>query len=396
MLQKLFGMKADRRQALYEAFCALPAFVRSPVLHVACRAGRRHVRGLPTPPRLIWHVTTRCNARCAHCFHGGRLNGPEEMPADDFRRVVASLRVRLRSVTLTGGEPFLRDDLPALCRILADVNRTDLVTLPTNGLQPERIADMLDEILRTATTRINVQVSLDGPPDVHDALREVPGAFERAARTVRLLGEMRTRHPRLDQVAVMTTLSARNQDRLPELVRFVRDDLGAFHKFQWIRGAATDAFGVPAGALGDLDPLQPDKPGDLPGVLRYVRAEILGRDRSLAARRQVEILEQGAAILAGHGPTVRCLAGRVDGVIFADGGVALCEMSRPFARLADWDFDFFRLWHGPEARSMREALSRCHCTHPCNLSTSMAFEPAVLMRLSAPPVPPGAPEPPRP
>lgn len=390
MLQKLFGMKTDRRQKLYEAFCSLPAAVKNPLIHAACWLGRRHVRTLATPPRLIWYVTSRCNARCSHCFFGRQLNQAGELSLEEFRTVVRSLRTRVRSVTLTGGEPFLRNDLPALCRALAEINGADLVTLPTNGFLPERIEAMLREILGTAELNVNVQVSLDGTREVHDAIRGLAGSYDRAVETVRRFKRMKSEKGggpvslRLNNVSVITTLCRQNESCLPELVRFVREELGVFHKFQFVRGAHTDVFGIRPEALSELDPFRPEKPNDIAGVTRFLSAEILRHDQSLLARRQVELLRQAAAIILDNTRTVDCLAGRIDGVIYANGDVALCELTRPFANLRDYGLDFAKLWNGAEAEAMRSETRQCFCTHPCNLSTSMSFDPATLKRLSKP------------
>jgi MoaA/NifB/PqqE/SkfB family radical SAM enzyme len=77
-------------------------------------------------------------------------------------------------VMLTGGEPLLHTNLWRLCDRLAEAGVR--ITLVTTGLLIERhaadVARAIDEVV----------VSLDGPADIHDRIRRVPGGFARVAR----------------------------------------------------------------------------------------------------------------------------------------------------------------------------------------------------------------------
>lgn len=76
-----------------------------------------------------------------------------------------------------------------------------------------------------------------------------------------------------------------------------------------------------------------------------------------------------------------CLAGYIDGVIFPNGDVALCEFTKPFINLHDFNLDFNKLWNSSKTEQMRHKIQECFCTHPCNLSTSMSFDPNSIKRL---------------
>jgi MoaA/NifB/PqqE/SkfB family radical SAM enzyme len=93
----------------------------------------------------------------------------DQMRAQDLERHRASLEgLGVRQVVLTGGEPLLHNDLAALCNFFRD-QRIHL-TLLTTGLllhkRAEEIAILFDDII----------ISLDGPPEIHDAIRRVSGA----------------------------------------------------------------------------------------------------------------------------------------------------------------------------------------------------------------------------
>ena len=67
-------------------------------------------QGLPV--NLIFFVTSKCNLLCRHCFYWEELNLPKnELSLDEIEKVARSLP-NLLSLSLTGGEPYLRPDLP--------------------------------------------------------------------------------------------------------------------------------------------------------------------------------------------------------------------------------------------------------------------------------------------
>src|SRR5258708_37310273 len=93
----------------------------------------------------------------------------EQIRAQDLERHHSSLKtLGVRQVVLTGGEPLLHNDLSALCNFFRD--RQIHLTLLTTGLllhkRAEEVANLFDDVI----------ISLDGPPEIHDAIRRVSGA----------------------------------------------------------------------------------------------------------------------------------------------------------------------------------------------------------------------------
>jgi len=116
---------------------------------------------------LTWALTDRCNYTCDHCGCW-RVPG-DELTADEARAYAhAMVREGVLGANLCGGEVLLRKDLGEVVAILRDGGVLTRIT--TNGrLLPARI-DELRGINR-------VKISLDGPPDLHDAVRG-EGAFD--------------------------------------------------------------------------------------------------------------------------------------------------------------------------------------------------------------------------
>lgn len=123
-----------------------------------------------------WAVTGRCNFRCRHCFVG---EVHEELPLSDLIRLCDRLKeAGVPRVSLTGGEPLTRKDLPALAEALA-ARGIAITQIATNGsLLTE---DFLRELIRIGH-RPRISISYDGDEGWHDRLRGRTGAAESALR----------------------------------------------------------------------------------------------------------------------------------------------------------------------------------------------------------------------
>ena len=132
-------------------------------------------------PILILYPHNRCNCRCVMCDIW-KTEKVKEISAIDLDRHLADLeRLRVEWVVFSGGEPLMHSDLFRLAKMLRAQNiRT---TLLSTGLLVKRhasqIADHLDDVV----------ISLDGPPEIHDKVRRVAGAFASLSAGVNALFE---------------------------------------------------------------------------------------------------------------------------------------------------------------------------------------------------------------
>jgi len=113
-------------------------------------------------------VTDRCNFRCTYCMPRevyGRdyafLPRAELLTFEEIARLALLFTEHgVRKIRLTGGEPLLRRDLPALVRMLAALPGVEDITLTTNGALLARNAGALAE-----AGLDRVSVSLDSLDD---------------------------------------------------------------------------------------------------------------------------------------------------------------------------------------------------------------------------------------
>jgi MoaA/NifB/PqqE/SkfB family radical SAM enzyme len=164
---------------------------------------------------IQWHLTERCNLACRHCYQAGGRRREPTLP--EIGMVVSEVAATLRewsetyamdftpSFNLTGGEPLLRDDLFEIVEIIATAEAE--VYLLTNGTLIDRArAEKL-----SALGVKGVQVSLEGPPEIHDAIRG-RGSFGAARAGVEKLLDAGL------QVTLNLTLSRLNAGAMPEVI----------------------------------------------------------------------------------------------------------------------------------------------------------------------------------
>jgi radical SAM protein with 4Fe4S-binding SPASM domain len=152
----------------------------------------------------------------------------------------------LRTVNLTGGEPFLRDDLPAFVREVKSRCPRATITISTNGYLTERILRMMEEI-RRIDPAIRLAVSIDGVGKAHDIIRGADGFFDKAMELIRALLDSGFEGLRLSM-----TISEKNASQLPAVAELARS-LGLELGIVAAHGASTH-LGVEDGIAGKMPP----------------------------------------------------------------------------------------------------------------------------------------------
>lgn len=95
-------------------------------------------------------------------------------------------------VRLTGGEPFLRNDLPEIVHSINKHLKPLFLHITTNGLLEERIVRFCREY--ALDSPLYLLISVDGMRARHDHIRGIPGAWDRAMSTLTSLAPLRKKN----------------------------------------------------------------------------------------------------------------------------------------------------------------------------------------------------------
>jgi radical SAM protein with 4Fe4S-binding SPASM domain len=146
-------------------------------------------------------TTYRCINKCQMC-HIWKYPTKEK---EEFRPSLLKKLPRLSFCNVTGGEPFLRDDMEEIVDILQEKSRR--VVISTNGYFTEKIVD-----LAKRQKSIGIRISLEGLPAINDELRGMKDGFDHGLRTLLELKRMG-----LKDIGFGITISDRNARDMLEL-----------------------------------------------------------------------------------------------------------------------------------------------------------------------------------
>ena len=168
---------------------------------------------------IQWHLTERCNLRCRHCYQG-RKKVPEMTPEEVKQEIDGATEMFQAwedehgisvspSIHFTGGEPLLYQ---GLWDVLTYAKEKGFgVAMMSNGCLITK--EDGEKILDIGIS--DVQISLEGPPDLHDSIRG-KGSFSKAAKGVQHLVSAGSR------VSANVTLTRLNVDQIEETVEVAK------------------------------------------------------------------------------------------------------------------------------------------------------------------------------
>lgn len=306
------------------------------------------------PVDAVVAVTYRCDSHCNMCNIWQLPPGPELEP-EMYRRLPRTLE----DVNITGGEPFLRDDLVDIVRIVDEHCGGPRIVISTNGFQKRRILNAAPALMKIGRN-VGIAVSLDGIGDTHDGIRGVEKGFDAVVETLTGLRKLGYRN-----VRVAFTAQRENVEHLGAVY-----DLSRQFGFQFTTSVAQNSE-----FYFSTDENQRIEPGTLEAELRYVmRKELLSFNPKRWLRAYfyagVERFNTRRERLLG------CRAGRDSVFIDPEGKVFPClTLNREMGNLADRPFG--EIWRSTEAGAAREAVDSCRlpCWMICTARTSMRRNP---------------------
>lgn len=134
---------------------------------------------LQNPLSVCWQITTKCNLNCKYCLSSSGLEGIYGLDTKDAIKIIEQLgKLGINRLDFTGGEPLIRKDLKELITCAKQNNINTIVTTNTTLLNEKNI-----ETLKTADL---VQISVDGPEEVHNNQRQNE-VYEKTIENIKIL-----------------------------------------------------------------------------------------------------------------------------------------------------------------------------------------------------------------
>lgn len=195
------------------------ATAENPAKTNAYRAVTQNAWKKARPIQALFELTYRCNHLCTFCNNPLSRDGAELTREEAFAALQQLKDLGVLFLTLTGGEPLLRQDFWEIAEEGRRL-RFALRLFSNAYLIDDAVADRLKEL-----GFVEVSISIHGAsPEVHEKLTRIPGSFQRVVDAVRRLRERDMR------VVLKTPVTRLNENDLFR-VKAIADEFGAFMQF---------------------------------------------------------------------------------------------------------------------------------------------------------------------
>ncbi len=334
------------------------------------------------PEYITFFVTNKCNARCKHCFYWKELNSQvNELGIDEIDKISKTMNDFLFLI-LTGGEPFMRDDLADIARIFYDNNNVRKINIITNGILTLRIIDTMMKI-KTECPELYVTlfVSLDEIGENHDKIRGGNGIYRKALETINHLKRIQTSYPKLS-LGVAMTYSSFNESRIISIYNHIKENIKPDTvNCSFARGDTKSKIAKNCKIDNFINLQEMFKNDLIHNKLKGVSDPIVG---NVVAACKFESTFQLIRTVKEDRYLFPCYAGKINAVIYPSGDVFPCELlDDKMGNLRGSGYDFKKIWFSRKSNQIREKIktTKCYCTHECNLLPNVIFNPKFLPKI---------------
>lgn len=325
-----------------------------------------------SPMTLTYSVTAACQSRCKTCQIGAMFcqdpTRPEkDLKLEEIEKIFQSMNP-VYFFNMSGGEPFMRSDLPEIVDLACRYLKPRVIHTPTNAILSEKIIENTEKIIQIvrkydASVPFTVKPSIDGVGELHDEIRGVRGNFKCLLKTIDGLKKLEGKYDNF-HLELGTVISNFNIDHLEEIEDFVHS-LGVESYRNEVAECRTEFFNL----QDEITPPAEVYQRLIKDFARKVE-ENIGKKKKLARTTEamrVVYYDIAGKILEEKRQVIPCYAGVSNVHINYDGGVWPCCVlgyEKEMGNLRDYNYDFQKLWHSEEAQTVRKYIREKNCACP--------------------------------
>ena len=312
------------------------------------------------PISFSFNNTERCQSRCITC-NGWKTPASmmeKELTLDEWKKILFNLHAWMGNYQfiISGGEPFLRDDIFEMAQYASDLG--DTVNVVTNGLA---LPDKLDKVLNSAFSNITFSLNSVQDPSIHNVSRGRDDAFKRtmdSLQTLNYMNKSRAGH-KWKNLFLSTVVMPSNLSEIKPIAEFCR----------------VEGIGVSYQLMDNGDAFSTGVNED---------SQIYGIDIKRAALdaidEMIKLKQEGYPICNGYSQlkafkvlidtpdeiqNIQCMVGENNFAIDPYGNCRICFCMKPLGNLKDsLPQD---LWYSKEADEVREEILNCTMNYIINI-----------------------------
>lgn len=351
----------------------------SPTLALA-RSGMSFLAGRE-PSKLFFFVTNRCNFKCSWCLDLNRGDGnlgaasANELTANEVEEIAKNSKYRIAYLTITGGEPFLRQDLDKIVVAFYRHAATRFVTICTNGSFPERVYEQMERVLILCPRlKLNIQLSASDVAEAHDSIRQFKGSYTRLQECAAKIRKLQSVFSNLI-FSVATQLGDENADRYSEISVKIKTELQPDEHFLTLLRDSSRMITPPSAAL-NLIPQFVKKIEEL-----YPGTSLFQRFYNQVVQKSITEM---ARIRHGKAKYQPCSAGQKFLTLYENGNALVCENRQdlPHTNVRDSGLNLRKAVESPafQKACQKQIEEKCFCDWGCAVTHRLMENPGFVAK----------------
>lgn len=325
-----------------------------------------------SPMTVTFSVTAACQSKCKTCQIGNLYcqdprRAEQDLTLEEIEKIFKTMKP-VYFFNISGGEPFMRDDLPEIVELACKYLKPKVIHTPTNAILTKKIIENTEKILKIihnydSKVQFTVKPSIDGVGELHDEIRGVPGNFRYLMNTINGLKELEKKYDTF-HLELGTVISNFNLEYLDEIEDFVHS-LGVESYRNEVAECRTEFFNLNDSITPPAEVYQ--------SLIENFSKKIednIGNKKTLAKTTEalrVVYYDIAGKILKEKIQVIPCYAGVSNVHINFDGGVWPCCVlgyDQEMGNLREFNYDFMELWNSSKANRVREYIKNKNCACP--------------------------------
>ena len=346
---------------------------------------------LCNPVTLTFSVTAACQSLCKTCQIGKLYReNPErvkdDLSLDEIEKIFKSIG-HVYFFNVSGGEPFLRTDLPEIIRLAILHLSPKIVHIPTNGIATRKIEKSVLDILSimdeiAPNVPFTVKPSIDGVGSKHDEIRGIKGNFDQLLNTIKALKAIEADHPRF-HLELGTVVSNFNINDLSEIEDFVHAQ-GVESYRNEIAEQREEFFNI-----GDeITPSGEVYEQLMERFKEKIKKNIHKKKKLARTTESLRLVyyDLVSDIMKQETQTIPCFAGISNAHINYNGELWPCCVigyKSPLGNLRESGYDFQAVWRSEQAQKVRADIKakKCWCPLANQAYSNILCHPPSLMKV---------------
>jgi len=340
----------------------------------------RYFKNLFLPNKLsflIFFVTSECNAACPFCLNrdfssvknGGEGFSPLELTKEEIKEFASHIK-NLPHLLISGGEPFIREDLAEIVSSFYQRSDTRLVTVPTNGYYFETIESNVKKILmKCPGINLRIHLSVNGVGSIHDQTKRLPESFENLKKTYTRLIKLKDKYSNLIMASI-TVITKELKGHLSELVNFFEREMPFLDDY-YITSIRKGRENKEIIYLSSLE-RNSWKDFEKKQKIKMRRKSFLHIYSSCVLKRADKVINDS---FKNRTAILPCLAGMKFIVLKEDGTVFPCEIkaNKDMGNIRNFQYDIKKLLMNSRAREVANEIKtrECYCDWGCAMNINL-------------------------